>query len=1048
MVRLSLQFFGAFQVHIDNRPITKFRSNKVRALLAYLAVTGQSQERGTLTGLLWAEMPERTARRNLTQTLRFLRQALGDGDWITADNRLIALNQKPTISLDTSQFQTHLDQNNHQAALDLYQGQFLAGFALPDSIPFEDWLLASRDRLQQQVLTAMTSLTEEQLQAGNYAAASQTARRQLAIDPWREPAYRQLMRGLVGLGDRSGALLAFAECRQNLTTGLGVAPSAATTALHKQIQAGESRAAPPKLPRPTTPFIGRQTEIGQLASLLTDGNNPLVNIVAPGGMGKTRLALQVAATLTTKQPTETADSPFPDGIIFIPLASHTDPATLSTLIAQGIGYRLHDNNATNEQVLDYLQQKSLLLILDNFEQFIPQAIPFLLQIIAQANCQLCLTSRQRLQIQAETAFLLDGMFVTSEAIQLFLQTARRIYTQFAPSPAEMAYIAIICQRLHGVPLAILLAAAWIDTLSVAQIAAEIQQDLDFLAAELHDLPPRQRSMRAVFAYSWDLLNEQEQVILAKLAIFRGGFTRESGRAVTGVNLHTLARLVSKSLVQYDSTQERYEIHELLHQFCAEKLAKTGQFETISQIHSQYFLQWAQAQEATLRGHSQISALRLLVNEQENLKAAWHWAVAHHEWPRLHQALEAIFLTYDLSGRHLAGTRLFEQTRAQLTTAVASHSHDLLYLRARLLNRLHLLTRYSSQQKVGGLHDILDLFRQRGEQLEEGLALGWLADRAFQERDIPQAVSLYQQQLSLYQAVDDPMRIALSLCNLANTLLWAGQVPAAVDAIRRCLALTQRHGDQPTTSFAYILYCASNLYFTGDYEAAAQHIDQAFNLNTQLHQTGFHTPWMLISLVYQGYLRLIAGDLEGLAQKCQQAHEYVAQEGATYPVLLADSLDSLFKATMGEYEAAYLQAMTALSRSRQAGADLLGLQAIAISACGLGELAQARQNVLYIWQLSVAANLPNIPLLLSLLPVVAYLLTEAGQPERAVAVLTMGQAHPACPHGWWKTLVLIQMLEARWQAELSAKDYAAAQAQGQELEMEETAVSLLHTLTDS
>ncbi len=378
------------------------------------------------------------------------------------------------------------------------------------------------------------------------------------------------------------------------------------------------------LPAQTTPFVGREAELTEIARLVADPNVRLITIVAPGGMGKTRLSL-VAGEHELEH--------FAQGVFFVELAPLSDMTSMVSAIAEATGYQFQaDGRDTKQQMLDFLSQKQMLLILDNYEHLIAAAGLTTDILKAAPQVKLIATSRQRLNQTGETIFNLEGMdFPAWEtpadaleyaAVKLFMQSAKRVQPQFELTAANMNSVARICKQVQGMPLGIVLAAAWLALLSPEEIAAESAQSYDFLESETGDLPERQRSMRAVFEYSWNLMSDAEKEVFAKLAVFRGGFTREAAEAVAGANLRVLMALVNKSLLRRHAESGRYEIHELLRQY-GEGRASTNESRV---AHSHYYLALLADLGEQLRDQRQITAAREMRLEFENITKAWEWGV--------------------------------------------------------------------------------------------------------------------------------------------------------------------------------------------------------------------------------------------------------------------------------------------------------------------------------------------------------------------------------------------------------------------------------------
>src|SRR6266545_4062733 len=417
----------------------------------------------------------------------------------------------------------------------------------------------------------------------------------------REASHRQLMRLLAFSGQRSAALAQYATCRRVLDEELGVAPEEETTALYARIQRGADVASPSAARpsdnlaahTPLTPLIGREGELAQLAERLEDRNCRLLTLIGPGGIGKTRLALQIASGLRGS---------FRDGVYFVPLAALNAADMLVPAIASALGFALHGLADPKAQLLAYLRTKDMLLVLDNFEQVLDGADVLSDLIQAAPGVVVLATSREPLHLRVEWLMDLDGLPVPqdveassverSSAVQLFVQTARRMQADFALSPATSPSVVRICQLVAGTPLAIELAAAWVRSQSCVEIARALEQSLEQLATTMRDVPARHRSMRAVFEHSWRLLSDAEQGVLRRLAVFRGGMEADAAEQVAGATSSLLAALVDKSLLRRNGAG-RYDLHELVRQYAGEQLEAAGEAGEIRNQHTACFLALAE-----------------------------------------------------------------------------------------------------------------------------------------------------------------------------------------------------------------------------------------------------------------------------------------------------------------------------------------------------------------------------------------------------------------------------------------------------------------------
>lgn len=397
------------------------------------------------------------------------------------------------------------------------------------------------------------------------------------------------------------------------------------------------------LPVQMTSFVGRTAELQELSQLIQDVSHRLITIVASGGMGKTRLALETASYVLDL---------FANGVYFVELAPLSDPSNIVSVIADAIGVEFSaDKRDDQQQLLEFLQDKAMLLVMDNFEHLL-DGVGLVNEILQTApSIQILATSRQRLNQSSETLFHLGGMdFPDWEAsedaleysvVKLFMQSAKRIQTDFELQAHDLDAVARICVQVQGMPLAILLAASWLEMLTLEEIATEIGENIDFLETEITDIPERQRSIRAMFEYSWNLLSDDEQAVLMKLSIFRGGFTREAVQTITGAKLRSLMSLISKSLLQRNKENGRYEIHELLRQFSKEALIQHRLQNDINHQHMRYYMLWLASLDSKLKGSGQLIALKQITQDLDNVAMAWKNAVQQHEGDLLLDSMDAL-----------------------------------------------------------------------------------------------------------------------------------------------------------------------------------------------------------------------------------------------------------------------------------------------------------------------------------------------------------------------------------------------------------------------
>jgi len=431
------------------------------------------------------------------------------------------------------------------------------------------------------------------------------------------------------------------------------------------------------LPILPTPLIGRTREVDELSRILIDPQCRLLTLVGPGGIGKTRLAIETASYIQNE---------FSDGVYFVPLASVNSPRFIIPMIADAIGFSFQSESSTDpkSQLFTYLKEKQILLLLDNLEHLLSDSVATasfaeLLEYATQVN--LFVTSRESLNLQGEWVFEVHGLPIPEDSdmdgtsAELFLQRARRAYVGFNPTTSDFPVIVRICQLLEGMPLGIELAAGWVRTLSCEEIANEIEKGLDFLHASARDLPARHRSMHAVFDHSWKLLGDEEQQVLARLSVFQGGFKREAAEQVADATLSVLSALITKSLIRR-SDIGRYDLHELIRQFAAEKLAERPDERAETQaFHAKYYLTYLSPANARLRSSLIGEALAELTAEMDNFRAIWDWAASHSEFVLIEQSARALAMFYDNSGWLQEGLDILGSAVNALEVAYQQSSPD-------------------------------------------------------------------------------------------------------------------------------------------------------------------------------------------------------------------------------------------------------------------------------------------------------------------------------------------------------------------------------------
>ena len=639
---------------------------KTVALLAYLVVTGREQTREHLAGFFWPDYPRDSAFAYLRRTLWELNKGIGKG-WIVSSRSKVGFDLSAGARIDTVLFEVALRAapvaddpvQDLEKACGLYRGEFLADFLLQDAGEFENWQQVQAENFRRAYAEALEQLAGIYANRGDWEPALEKAQFWLLLDMLDENAHRALMRIYAGMGDRAGVIRQYEACRDELAQEVGLEPEPETTALYERLVEGSPdpaqvvpgepvAAATPAsttlhLPALATPFIGRRQEVEQIKGLVLSMDNRLVTLVGPGGGGKTRLAIQCAA--------ETGDA-FSDGVWFVPLAPILTPEDIVPTLAKSLNFNFYrEEERPRRQLLDYLREKNLLLVLDNFEQLVgPEAQELLTEVLTGAeHVKLLVTSRTRLNLPGEQLYAVGGMQLPSadqaaewvdpaveaqkfSALGLFIDRARRVRSDFELGRENVEAIVETCRLVAGMPLGIELAASWLELLSPKEIAAEIRRSMDFLETDQPAVPERQRSFRAVFDYSWKMLNEIERDAFLALSVFSGDFSREAAEAVSGGSLRTLLSLANKSWLQ-QAEDGRFQLHPLLRHYGLQQLEANNEImHQAQERHALFYARFLAEQSIRMEGPAQYEAAALLDREVEsNIRFAWNWLVSEKRW---------------------------------------------------------------------------------------------------------------------------------------------------------------------------------------------------------------------------------------------------------------------------------------------------------------------------------------------------------------------------------------------------------------------------------
>ncbi len=870
--RPRLILFGtpAVRLHGQAQPLPLERRSQ---LLVLLALRREAVPRAELANLLWPEQSRKQAFGNLRTTL-FRAQALPWATGLQTDPAALRLE----LASDVADFETALREARGSDVLAQYRGELLAGFDDGSSEPWTRWLASERERLR----TAWRSTALAKL-AGDAepAQALALATRLLEDDPLDEAALRAQMAWLQRSGQPAAARAAYRAYAERLADELGLEPGAELRALHAAIgsEGGSGRLAllAAAAPAADPGFIGRVVELQRITTLLARDDCRLLCLIGPGGVGKTRLARQLLHGLAPQ---------FADGAVFVPLEDAHTPAAFAHRVLQALDLTAHASTGDVLQAtLSALQLRHTLLVLDNFEQLAAHAA--LLQRLLQAcpRLKLLVTSRTRLPVAGEWSMPLEGLPCPDpedqdeadrfDAVRLFVQAAQRVQPLLVPA-AESASIVEICRLVDGLPLAIELAAAWARVMPCAAIAHELRRGGELLRATDATHPARHASIEQVFEQSWQHLGAAEREALARLAVFRGGFTPEAARAVAGASLPVLAALLDKSMLH--RLGGRLQLHPLVQQLALVRLDDEALRTRTLQAHASHFLNlMAQQRRGAENGDRQ--ALDTIDTECDNLQLALRNAVTQEQAAPLAQALPTVVVYCEHRARFEDGGALMQLVldAPGLQGAKALQATARAYA-AKLMFRLERHAEAEAQAKqalaqarqardgdarLAALWVLASCASNTGRPSEaqrlhrEALALarslsrptGKLLDNlalvAKHQGQYEESLRLSAEALAEYRRSGNHAALALGLSNLASTCLFMDDHEQAAAHLREAAALAESEG--LTSTRAYVLANLTELALkTQDWAAAQQHAERALDLarSAALHAL---TGWLTVQL---------------------------------------------------------------------------------------------------------------------------------------------------------------------------------------------------------
>ncbi len=804
------------------------------------------------------------------------------------------------------------------------------------------------------------------------------------------------------------------------------------------------------LPAQLTPFFGRTAEIVELIQHLTNPTARLITIVGPGGMGKTRLALAVAQSMLDLHTQNTSGNPassiqhrtYEDGVYVVALAPLLVPEHIAPAIAEAMNFRFQaDKRLPKQQLLDYLRHKQLLLVLDNFEH-LQAGAELILELLQECpRLRMLVTSREQLQLNSETLLVLDSMALPSaatlpdvlsySAVQLFVETARRVRPKFTITPANAQAIMHICELVGGMPLGILLAAAWVEVLSPNEIVTELSQGFDFLEAELRDLPERQRSMRAVLAQSWQRLTEAERTVFMRLAVFRGGFTHMAAQHVAGASLRMLSSFVNKSLLQCEPNR-RYTIHEFLRQFAEVELEAADQTEVALSLHCTYYTDLLHQREPDLKGRRQAAALDEIAADFENVRAAWQWAVAQRSYEAISRALESLYWYCEMRNRFQEGLELLRLGREQLAPVAGEMPHPM-WGRVMAWTLGQNSAFYESPiESRARVETGLVIAQQDENRAEIAFCLWRLAMSAYLSGDSIAAIPAFEASLAHYQALDDRFYQAYLLKDLGILYIALGQSDRGDPLIEQSLDLRRVIGD--LAGLAISLGAVGwIMYNRGCYSVAEAYWQESHQTRRMARHFQGSAHFQLAWLAFFNH-----GDLDragSLAEQLQQAAFEIGDAESKHRSL---GLLGILAGIREEYPACrqLFQQMCLLNYPYFPFTTSWEQMGLCMAACGLNDLPAAQQHLQRFLEISLIHQWP--PNAAKGLTFAAIIAAKSDKPERATKLFALVFHHPLSPKGWLEQWPLITRLRAELEATLNPEHFQAAWQRGETLDLFATA----------
>ncbi|MBC8162263.1 MAG: AAA family ATPase [Roseiflexaceae bacterium] len=993
---IQVMLLGTPELAFDNQPIQLAR-RQLRALLYRLAGTKQAVPRDQLCFLLWPDQPEVVVRRQLSVLLTHLRRALPWPEAVLILDDAVGL-AADRVWCDTIVFEQSLSAvrkqriDQLQALAKLYRGPFLDGFSLPTHAEYESWVLQERESKERQYLNVLMTITDISQSQGDYPSAISAAQQYLAVDELAEDMHRRLIWLYSSSGDRTAALRQFERCVLVLERELGVCPLAETRKIYEDARDGtldqaeptsrptytadrpqqSSRTLPFVLPSPPSAIIGREEHVLAILALLRQNAVHLLTLTGPGGSGKTRLAIEVAAHLRKQ---------FDEQVVFVALAPIRNPDSIAEAIAQACAIPQVPNTTALRRLQDYLSEKQLLLVLDNFEHLLAGSTVVSELLAAVPGLQILVTSRSVLHLSGEHVFLVPPLPVpdlaelppievlaTQPSIALLLARVRARNPGFQLTSANAADLAHLCSQLDGLPLALELAAAHLRLLSPSALRKRFTQRLPMLTQGPRDLPARHQTLRATIDWSYQLLNRDEQLFFEHLALFAGGWTLEAAEDITlilrdvyGANAQAiqltsssaaiLAALVDRSLVQMavDSQGEcRFSMLETLREYGIECLQRRGSYASAARAHAEYYCGFAEEAMQKLRGPDIFSWLPRVDAEHANILIALDWSLAdqhNHVAVRLVAAMGR----YWISRQHMHEleswvTRLLERYPSEANPAMpyASALAGAYFIAADVALLAGDVARANRYVHSSQAH-----WRALGDQIGVTRSLLFAASILFDAGAFDAAEAALAEGEAMANAIGFKRGMAAALTARARQALLEGRIAEAKPLYEQALHSYRQDGDLPPQT-DILPALATVALAEGDITQATTYANEGL----AIARAGLIQPEIALALEQLGEIARVENDYERAAAWYQESLDLLKGIGALHETarLLHDL--AYIALSRGEKTAAAALFMQSFDRL---GSSLLIRGTIEVLV-GLGCVAATDSNPMFATRLWAAAEI--------------------------------------------------------------------------------------------